>query len=246
MRTFFCCLLIIGITTTTNGADKSAPQRVFLLIGQSNMAGRAHLKAGDEAPIGNVQMLDDKGQWIPATNPLNRFATNRKTLSMQRIGPGFGFAQAMQKAWPDTSIALISNARGGTRIDQWKKGGQLYDNMLKRVTAVKGIRIDGILWHQGEGNRADKEYLAKLKLLIATLRKDFKNPQLPFVAGKIYGKGLVNKVFDELPKTIEHTGVANVDGLKVFDNVHFDRESQIKLGERYAAAMLALMKKKTK
>ena len=82
----FCLLLL---TSTAFCAER--PDRVFLMIGQSNMAGRAPLEDGDEKPIKGVLLLDDEGKWIAANNPLNRFATDRKNLSMQRIGPGFGF-----------------------------------------------------------------------------------------------------------------------------------------------------------
>ena len=80
------------------------------------MAGRAALEEGDENPIANVLLLDDQGKWIPATNPLNRFATDRKVLSMQRISPGAGFAHEMSAKLPGKTIGLIANARGGTKI----------------------------------------------------------------------------------------------------------------------------------
>ena len=222
-------------------ADDSSPDLIFLLIGQSNMAGRAHLIEGDDKPISGVVMLDDKGQWIPATNPLNRFATNRKKISMQRIGPGAGFAHRMHKAFPDKTIGLVINARGGTSINLWKKGDELYDNALKRVNAVPDIQIDGVLWHQGEADRNDQEYLAKLKSLVGTLRKDLDHATLPFVAGEVYGKGHVNKIFGAISETIPHTAAAKAADLKVFDGVHFDRESQLTLGTRYAEAMLKLL-----
>lgn len=230
--------------TETPAADGSAakPELVFLLIGQSNMAGRAHLKDGDDKPISGVVMLDDNGNWISASNPLNRFASNRKVISMQRIGPGAGFAHRMHKSFPDRTIGLIVNARGGTSINLWKKGGALYDNAIKRVAQVPDAKITGVLWHQGEADRNDKDYLAKLNTLVDTLRSDLKNPQLPFVAGEVFGKGHVNQVFASLAKSIPHTGAAKASDLKVFDGVHFDRKSQLTLGARYAEVMLKLLK----
>lgn len=218
------------------------PDLVFLLIGQSNMAGRAHLVEGDDKPIPGVVMLDDKAQWIPASNPLNRFATNRKKISMQRIGPGAGFAHRMHEAFPDRTIGLIINARGGTSINLWEKGDELYDNALKRVAAVPELKVDGVLWHQGEADRNDQKYLAKLRTLVDTLRKDLNHPTLPFVAGEVYGKGHVNEVFGTVGKEIPHTDAVKATDLKVFDGVHFDRESQLTLGARYAEAMLKLLK----
>ncbi len=232
----------IGLLTLPGFAeDSSSPGKVFLLIGQSNMAGRAALEAGDDQPIPHVLLLDDQGKWIPATNPLNRFATDRKVLSMQRISPGFGFAKAISKAFPDTTIGLISNARGGTSVEQWQKGQPLYDNTIKRLRAVQGLKVDGVIWHQGEANRDDPKYLGKLQNVIESLRADLKSPNLPFVAGEIYGEAPINNLLRTVSEKVPATGVASAAGLVVFDKVHFDRKSQITLGERYAEQMLKLL-----
>lgn len=239
-----CTLAILfsQSTSRTFADDPSAkPDLVFLLIGQSNMAGRAELEEGDEQPIANVLLLDDKGKWIPATNPLNRFATDRKVLTMQRISPGAGFAHAMAASLPGKTIGLIANARGGTKIEQWGSGQPLYVHTIDRLAKVENLKVDGVLWHQGEGNRSDTKYLGKLTDLVARLRADLKNPKLPFVAGEIYGKAIVNDQMAEFPSTVPRTGLARADGLTVFDKVHFDRKSQITLGERYAAEMLKLL-----
>lgn len=231
------------MTTCGTAQDPPSPDRVFLLIGQSNMAGRAALEPGDEQPLPRVLLLDDHGHWIPATNPLNRFATDRKVLSMQRISPGAGFGLAMADAFPDETIGLISNARGGTSVEQWQKGQPLYDNTLKRLRAVRDLKIDGVIWHQGEANRNDADYLKKLAGVIESLRDDLDASDLPFVAGEIYGAARVNNLLQQLPETVSRTGVASARGLTVFDKVHFDRESQFTLGKRYAAEMLKLLQK---
>jgi len=243
------CRLLTALLTFSIGLlsqlgfaqDNSSPDKVFLLIGQSNMAGRAALEEGDDQPIPRVLLLDDQGKWIPATNPLNRFATDRKVLSMQRISPGFGFAKAISKAFPEATIGVISNARGGTSVEQWQKGQPLYDHTIERLQAVRNLKVDGVIWHQGEANRDDPRYLGKLQNVIESLRADLKSPKLPFVAGEIYGEAPVNDLLGQLPDKVPATGVASASGLKVFDKVHFDRKSQITLGERYAEQMRKLL-----
>ena len=216
------------------------PDVIFLLIGQSNMAGRAALADGDDKPLPNIMLLNEKNLWIPATNPLNRFASDRKKLSMQRIGPGDGFARRLNQALPGKQIGLIVNARGGSSINEWAKGKPLYDNTIKRVQANKSIQLAGIIWHQGESDRDDPKYHDKLAQLIKNLRTDMNSPKLPFIAGQIYGNGPVNDVFRDLPQKIPHTGFATSKGLTVFDKVHFDRQSQQVLGARYADVYLRL------
>lgn len=186
-------------------------------------------------------LLDDKGKWIPANNPLNRFATDRKVLSMQRISPGAGFAQEMAKKLPGKTIGLIHNARGGTRIQQWGKGQDLYVHTIERLAKVKNLKVDGVLWHQGEGNRSDTSYLERLTDLVARLRADLKNPDLCFVAGEIFGKAIVNDQMAKLAETVPRTGLAKANALTVFDKVHFDRKSQLTLGKRYATQMLRFL-----
>ena len=242
-RLSFALTLCVASIHSISFADDQAqkPDLVFLLIGQSNMAGRAALEDGDEKPIANVLLLDVKGKWIPATNPLNRFATDRKVISMQRISPGAGFAHEMAEKLPGKTIGLVHNARGGTKIQQWGKGQDLYVHTIDRLAKVKNLKVDGVLWHQGEGNRSDTEYLKRLTNLVTRLRADLKNPDLRFVAGEIYGKAIVNDQIAQLVETVPGTGLARSNELTVFDNVHFDRKSQLTLGKRYAIEMLRLL-----
>ncbi len=221
--------------------DPPAPQHIFLLIGQSNMAGRAHLKEGDDQPIEGVFLLNDKGHWEAAKNPFNRYASNRKVLSMQRIGPGEGFVRRLKESLGDDSIAVIVNARGGSKIEQWATDAELYVNTMKRYRAAGSPKIAGVIWHQGEGNANDPDYFDKLVKLIAALREDLKSPNLPFVAGQVFRDVPVNKHIARLRDEVEHADYVDVERLKVFDGVHFDRDSQLTLGRRYAEAYLKLI-----
>ena len=67
------------------------PDYVFLMIGQSNMAGRAKMLDEDKKPLAGVQLLNADSKWEQAANPLNRFSSLRKDISMQRMGPSAGF-----------------------------------------------------------------------------------------------------------------------------------------------------------
>lgn len=240
------CLLSVGLlflcsVPQLNAQDAPEPQAVFLLIGQSNMAGRAPLEAGDDAPIDGAWLLDDKGAWLPAASPLNRFATDRKVISMQRIGPGDGFVRRLRELKPDLKIGLVVNARGGTKIEEWGADQKLYVNALARLKQHPDLKLAGVLWHQGEGNSNDPKYLTKLQDLVSRLRADLKDPELPFVAGEVYGDRPVNRLIGQLPASTRRTGVASAAELKVFDGVHFDRDSQLRLGARYADAWVSIV-----
>ena len=241
------CLILVAILMVQLVARQAAdaeesPGRLILLIGQSNMAGRAPLEDGDEKPIDGVLLLDGEGKWIPASNPLNRFATDRKNLSMQRIGPGFGFAGHLAEQLKDERIGLIVNARGGSSINLWKPGETLYDHTLARLEAAGINKVDAVIWHQGESDAEDPEYLDKLVALVSNLRRDVGTPGMPFVAGEVFKDVPVNERMRGLPARLKNTAVVSARDLKVFDGVHFDRESQLILGQRYAEALLKILK----
>jgi hypothetical protein len=218
---------------------------VYLLIGQSNMEGRAQIGEDEKAPIPGCWLLNDKDAWGPAANPLNLYSTVRYDFQSQRLNPGYTFAKAMRKSDESVSIGLVVNARGGTSIAEWKKGGKLYDEAVRRAKKAQETgTLKGVLWHQGEADEKDAQYLDKLKVFIADLRKDLDDKDLPFVAGQLYDIKLINDQIAKLPGEVPFTGYAATDGLKAMeDGRHFDAPSTRLLGERYAEAMAKLLKK---
>lgn len=212
---------------------------VYLLIGQSNMAGRAPFTPEESGAIGRCYLLNGDDLWEPAKNPFNRYSTIRKGLGMQKMNPGYGFARTMLARNKDIAIGLVVNAKGGTSIRQWAKGSQFYKEALRRTElARKTGTLKGILWHQGETDATDEHYLEKMKLLIGDLRKDLSEPELPFIAGQINNVPLINNQIGELPQSVPFTGYASADGLKAMDRWHFNAESMKLLGQRYAEAVL--------
>lgn len=218
---------------------------VYLLIGQSNMAGRAKYSEGDSGVIDRAYLLDDKDKWEGAKNPFNRYSTIRKNLGMQKMNPGYSFAKFMTAAKRDVSLGLVVNAKGGTKIEQWAKGTKFYDEAIRRTKIAQQTGVlKGILWHQGESNAADTDYLDKLKTLIENLRADLGIADLPFVAGQVNNVKLVNDQIARLPEVLKYTGFASSEGLKAMDRWHFDTKSMKLLGERYSKEMLRIQSQK--
>ncbi len=225
---------------------------IFLLIGQSNMAGRGPMLSKDTALITGAYLFKDSSTWEPARNPLNKYSMTSNGVP-DEIGPGFGFAAEMHQLLPQTSFGLIVNAVGGTSIKLWVKGASdkdgisYYAESIKRARqAKKSGKLRGILWHQGESDAGDSTYLVKLQGLIDSLRKDLGDPELPFVAGQIGTFRPSNSGFNtrilKLPEMVPQTSVVLSDSLNhKGDSTHFDRSSQIVLGHRYAAAAWTLV-----
>ena len=155
-RTFYLLSLLLLqslFVWAGNGKDIPSSLDLYVCIGQSNMAGRATLTPEVMDTLQNVYLLNDKGRFEPAVNPLNRYSTIRKEMSMQRLGPAYSFAKEMflQTKRP---VGLVVNARGGSSINSWLKGSKdgYYEEALSRIrTAMKqGGILKAIIWHQGK------------------------------------------------------------------------------------------------
>ena len=246
-------LCIWALPTTPYAQDKTpqtyhSPKQklhVYLLIGQSNMAGRAPFTEDESKPIERCFLLDNSGQWEPASNPLNRYSTIRKDLSKQKMGPGYSFALEMLDIDKDINLGLVVNARGGSEIEQWAEGSKFYQEALRRVSeAQKTGTLKGILWHQGEANVEDPDkYIDKLTELVTRFRKDLAMPELPFIAGQIDGVPSINEQTAMLPDRLPFTGFVSSEGLTIFEEWHFDAASVKLMGKRYAEEMLKIHSK---
>jgi hypothetical protein len=228
--------------------NKPGKPEIYLLIGQSNMAGRGEIEARDTDTLANVLLFTgtEGKEWEKAANPLNRYSTVRKELSLQKLGPGYTFAREMARARGKT-IGLVVNAKGGTSITEWKPGSTLYNEAVKRAkAAMKSGPLKGIIWHQGESDVSKSdEYPAKITELIRALRADLGISNLPFVAGQLSEDRPERKVFNDmimnLPSWLPNTGVVSSEGTATFDGTHFNSSSQRLMGERFAAEMLKLI-----
>ena len=224
-------------------SDKSK-HHIYLLIGQSNMAGRAHYSGDEKKPVDGGFLLNDKNEWEPATNPLNRYSTIRKDLKMQKMNPGYYFAKTMLEKNKGITLGLVVNAKGGSRIAQWKKGTKFFKDAVARTKkAMESGTLKGILWHQGESDQKNEKYIDDLTQFVSDLREALGQGEIPFVVGEIRQSGkFINDQLNILPGKAKNCAVASSKGLKTFDSAHFDNPSVKTLGERYAEEMMKLVK----
>ena len=256
-----CCVLLCGGIFNVSAQENEYD--VFLLIGQSNMAGRGYMIDGDNEVIHkNVYILDTEGNVVPATNPLNQYSSIRKEMSMQRISPAFGFAQKVAKK-TGRKILLVVNARGGTTISQWAKGETgdgFYEEAVRRTKqAMKYGDLKAILWHQGCGDaRKTDVYMDKLSAFVSSLRTDL-GADVPFIAGELGQwrpivadfNAMIHTISENIPDSdwVSTKGCAPIvtkksNGKSDLKDPHFDRKSQIVLGKRYANKVLKMCYKK--
>ena len=257
--------LVIGLCAGL-GFAQSAPLppkekfHLFLLVGQSNMAGRGVITPADRQPHPRVLMLNQAGEWVPAVDPLH---FDKPTIVGVGLGRTFGLQLA--EANPGVTIGLIPCAVGGSPIDTWKPGvfynatqSHPWDDALRRAKlALPSGTLKGILWHQGESDSSRElapAYEEKLHDLIARFRAELRAPNVPFIAGQMGRfdespwnefKTLVDHAHRALPRKVPHTAFVDSESLKhKVDKVHFDADSYRELGRRYAAAYLRLARDK--
>lgn len=248
--------LLCGCLVSAQSSDE---YDVFLLIGQSNMAGRGYMIEGDEDVFNeNVFILNDAGEVVPATNPLNQYSSIRKGMSIQRIGPGLGFSMKVAKK-TGRKILLVVNARGGTTMAQWAKGDSgegYYEEAVRRTKqALQYGTLKAIIWHQGCGDSKKTDvYLDKLAVFVGQLRSDL-GADVPFIAGELgqwrpivaaFNK-MIHSIADYIPnsawvssKRCIPIATSDSEGKPNLKDPHFDRKSQILIGKRYADKVLKM------
>lgn len=219
----------------------------FLMLGQSNMAGRGFLH--EVPPIYNerIQMLRN-GRWQMMTEPINY---DRPVSGISLAGI---FAEAWCRKYEKDNIGLIPCAEGGSSLDEWAVDGMLFRHAINEAKfAMENSELTGILWHQGESdsyNGGYKVYYKKLLLIVEALRKELGVPELPIIIGGLgdflgkagFGENcteynLINEELQKFAFEQDNCYFVTAAGLTSNpDGIHIDAMSQRKFGLRYFEA----------
>lgn len=247
--------LLVGVVVVTlmsyasANVDKqtevSLQSEVYVLMGQSNMAGRGVIDSIANTYLSDqVLMLTSADSIVVAHHPLH---SDKPKIA--GVGPGvrFGYELSLET---QNQVLLVPCAVGGTSIKLWRPGMHdsitntfPYDDALRRIEVAMQIgELSGVLWHQGEADRRSDEYLDDLVELIQSIRTFAGDDDLPFVVGELgyflQDVEVFNKNLRELPKRLYNVAVVRAEGLThKGDGVHFDARSAEILGKRYAEAM---------
>jgi hypothetical protein len=270
------CFGVIVQPLVAETDEDATTLRVFIFAGQSNMVGsdskakdihRFPPFAGLEEPqsdvkfsysIGRENKMESNG-WVDL-QPVNNV-----------VGPELSFARKVS-ATIDAPIAVIKCAAGGTHLGgdwnpQQPLGFKMYplalqliqDSLAKLDQQKIKYRIEGFMWHQGENDMFNAEYMdaygSNLKKFLARWRKDLKTPELKFYIGElctktIWGMDLRPRMYaisqgqkavttsDPLAQYIptSHVGVEIGGGVGL--HYHYGTLGQLEHGDNYATAYL--------
>ena len=221
----------------------------FLIIGQSNMAGRGLLSEAEPLDdCGKRLKVLRNGRWQPMYRPVN----NDRSFSGTCLAESF--AKAYAEEHPDVDVGIIPCADGGTSLDQWKENSLLFDHAVYSAKlAMRTSHLVGILWHQGEGDCREglyPLYYDKITAIMSALRSALGAEDIPLVVGglgdflkdraespALANYPYVNEALVRFAESFPRTAFASAVGLTAnSDNLHFNHASLMEFGLRYYAA----------
>ena len=226
--------------------------KLVLLVGQSNMSGRAPVTDEFKKPIERCYKLNRDGKWTLATNP---FHFDRKYCG---VGPADEFARRYLADHPGETLGLVPCAVGGSPLSSWvpAKKGRKGENFRRAVERAKIAQTNGkivaILWHQGETDAAKASaeklmecYPKGFADMVAEFRSQLGlDTKVPVVVGEI-GRwkrkdgdhaAKINPAIHECANLVANCACVSSEGLKNQDQHHFDAPSVKTLGARYYEA----------
>jgi hypothetical protein len=244
--------------TPTDDEDGNATKEnfhLYLLMGQSNMAGRGKVESIDTLTHPRVFMLDRDTTWVLARDPIHF------DKPIAGTGLGLTFGKIMANRNNSIRVGLIPCAKGGSSINQWF-GDSLhqatnsfpYNEMIaKAKKAMKEGTLKGILWHQGESDTGTEgsvdRYSKNFNAMLNSLKADLEIETVPIVIGELgyffYQKARLaedlNKVLSEISDESDCIGLVSAEKLHdKGDSTHFDSNSYRELGTRYANKMIEI------
>ena len=153
----------------------------FLLMGQSNMAGRGRLNEAKEIDKSHIRIMRN-GRWQPMFRPIN------PDRSFSGVNLAESFAEKYAEKY-GVDVGLIPCADGGTTLEQWKEGSILFENAVNLARlAQRTSRIVGILWHQGESDCPDDRYplyREKFEAMLSAFRRETGLSDVPVIVGAL-------------------------------------------------------------
>lgn len=251
-------LFVFACKTQQQSASNTKKQKetwIFIMAGQSNMAGRGNVEAQDTITSPRILTINKENNIIKAKEPIHFYEPNLKGVDC-----GLSFAKTLtQELNENITILLIPTAVGGSSSRQWlgdsvHRNVKLLSNFKEKVAFAKTQgTIKGILWHQGESDANPKAiplYKDNLTKLFSVFREEVGNSKLPILIGELgaYSKtpiewNAINEIIKQYITSDSNAYLISTNDLvHKGDFIHFDSQGQRLIGQRFAEAYLTKVK----
>jgi hypothetical protein len=227
---------------------------IFMLMGQSNMAGVAPFEASDKNTDERLKVWggcnQKAGQWNVANPPLSDCPGGSGINLSTSVDPGIWFGKTLlKKLRTGDTIGLIGTAESGEKIETFITGGKHHNAIMTKIAAVKtqkNVRFEGVIFHQGESNNTQGTWPALVKQLYTEVKQAFGvSYDVPFILGELPAGGCCsahNTRVHEAAALLPMGAYVTQDGTKVMDQYHFDHASVVLMGTRYGDKMIEMLK----
>jgi hypothetical protein len=224
---------------------------VFIMAGQSNMAGRGLVEPSDTLSNERILTINEEGELTYAKEPFHWYEPLLTGLDC-----GMSFARTLLEEVPsDVNILMLPVAIGGSSTRQWLgdstyRGVPLFTNFKEKVALADFYgELKGIIWHQGESdaNATDiPKYPERIKEVFKQFRYYIEQDDVPILMGELGGYSKnninwqqINLAIHEFTDQEAHTYLINTQDLvHKGDFIHLNSEGQRELGRRFAQAYL--------
>lgn len=241
------------------GDDILPGYHIIISAGQSNTHFGFGTQPSDFVAHPRVFQLGRHGnnnlQVVPGREPFEHWTSNNSN-----IGHAKTFAERYIETLPeDQKVLVIPGGCAGSGLGSgvWMPGGAFFEDLVYRVQhalySLPGSELRVVLWHQGEDDVFNSNYLSDLMTMILTMRQRFEvggddYSDLPFLLGG-FSDGWVatnwqfqvaEDLIKSIPYLIPHTAYVSSDGLGfnhppgyAQDLIHINAAGQREFGHRY-------------
>lgn len=256
-------LLFTVPTERVYGAGSSSKHKVFILAGQSNMAGCGMNHELSSEYLGEVDRVKIYADGTIDAPLKGIWSTLKPGFGSGSgcFGPELTFGMDISKAYPDSEILLIKCGWSGTSLQgDWRPPsaggatGPLYTNLIETVNKAlaaldKSIDYEfaGMCWMQGESDACNiypaRDYEENLTAFINDVRKEFNAPTMPFVIAMIddsdawVENAIVREAQVNISKKVPNVFIFDTKDYDT-DGMHYKTQGIIDMGFDFAKAII--------
>lgn len=225
---------------------------IYVMAGQSNMAGRGQVAGTDTPAIARLLELSADSHFVLKQEPNMLF---QGWLAGLDCGRSFGEA-LLPRLQPREDIGLVQCSVSSTSITEWlgdsTHGVPIYSSMLARSrVAMRSGTLKAVLWMQGESDAMDQDakyfYADELETFIRRYRNDA-GAEVPFIIGLLpswcrypFARD-IDSCIRQVAARVPGVYLVQTDDLAPkSDSIHLDASGQRELGRRMAGIAASLL-----